>query len=145
MYGQMDKNDLIKRHKALFQKVISDEDIDMISLCVSSLADLAEPELRADIDNAYDKELVDLSFLTQNDVDDIYNNPPHKGDQLYSMIDDSYQSLKDWAWFIEPPKSKPSLLFGDPVETVFREDPKTGRNDPCPCGSGKKYKKCCLH
>lgn len=20
-----------------------------------------------------------------------------------------------------------------------------GRNDPCPCGSGKKYKKCCLH
>ncbi|MGD8940449.1 MAG: SEC-C metal-binding domain-containing protein, partial [Gammaproteobacteria bacterium] len=23
--------------------------------------------------------------------------------------------------------------------------PKVGRNDPCPCGSGKKYKKCCLH
>ncbi|WP_026016950.1 SEC-C metal-binding domain-containing protein, partial [Catenovulum agarivorans] len=22
---------------------------------------------------------------------------------------------------------------------------KVGRNDPCPCGSGKKYKKCCLH
>ena len=22
--------------------------------------------------------------------------------------------------------------------------PKVGRNDPCPCGSGKKYKKCCL-
>ena len=26
-----------------------------------------------------------------------------------------------------------------------REEPKVGRNDPCPCGSGKKYKKCCLH
>jgi hypothetical protein len=26
-----------------------------------------------------------------------------------------------------------------------RETPKIGRNDPCPCGSGKKYKKCCLH
>ncbi len=26
-----------------------------------------------------------------------------------------------------------------------RNTPKTGRNDPCPCGSGKKYKKCCLH
>lgn len=25
-----------------------------------------------------------------------------------------------------------------------REKPKTGRNDPCPCGSGRKYKKCCL-
>ncbi|HID96245.1 MAG TPA: preprotein translocase subunit SecA [Candidatus Latescibacteria bacterium] len=27
--------------------------------------------------------------------------------------------------------------------TVRREGPKVGRNDPCPCGSGKKYKKCC--
>ena len=27
--------------------------------------------------------------------------------------------------------------------TVKREDPKIGRNDDCPCGSGKKYKKCC--
>ena len=27
--------------------------------------------------------------------------------------------------------------------TVRRETPKTGRNDPCPCGSGKKFKKCC--
>jgi preprotein translocase subunit SecA len=29
-----------------------------------------------------------------------------------------------------------------PVETVRRDKPKVGRNDPCPCGSGKKYKKC---
>ena len=28
-------------------------------------------------------------------------------------------------------------------EPFVREEPKTGRNDPCPCGSGKKYKKCC--
>jgi hypothetical protein len=27
--------------------------------------------------------------------------------------------------------------------TVVRSDPKVGRNDPCPCGSGRKYKKCC--
>ncbi|MDQ1707896.1 MAG: preprotein translocase subunit SecA [Pyrinomonadaceae bacterium] len=28
------------------------------------------------------------------------------------------------------------------VKTVVRDQPKVGRNDPCPCGSGKKYKKC---
>ncbi|HEY0366241.1 MAG TPA: preprotein translocase subunit SecA, partial [Pyrinomonadaceae bacterium] len=28
------------------------------------------------------------------------------------------------------------------VKTVVRDQPKTGRNEPCPCGSGKKYKKC---
>ncbi len=30
-----------------------------------------------------------------------------------------------------------------PVATIHREQPRVGRNDPCPCGSGKKYKHCC--
>jgi uncharacterized protein len=29
------------------------------------------------------------------------------------------------------------------IKTIRRETPKVGRNDPCPCGSGKKFKKCC--
>jgi preprotein translocase subunit SecA len=29
------------------------------------------------------------------------------------------------------------------AQTVVRTNPKIGRNDPCPCGSGKKYKNCC--
>ena len=29
-------------------------------------------------------------------------------------------------------------------EAIKRSSPKVGRNDPCPCGSGKKHKKCCL-
>jgi preprotein translocase subunit SecA len=39
---------------------------------------------------------------------------------------------------------RPPRTGGDdaPVKTVRREEPKVGRNDPCPCGSGKKYKKC---
>jgi preprotein translocase subunit SecA len=38
----------------------------------------------------------------------------------------------------------PPRVGGDDatVKTVRREEPKVGRNDPCPCGSGKKYKKC---
>jgi uncharacterized protein YecA (UPF0149 family) len=31
---------------------------------------------------------------------------------------------------------------GPKTETVRREQPKVGRNDACPCGSGRKYKKC---
>ncbi len=31
------------------------------------------------------------------------------------------------------------------TQSVVRDQPKVGRNDPCPCGSGKKFKKCCLH
>lgn len=43
---------------------------------------------------------------------------------------------EDGQWYFvngEPPKPK----------TVVRAAPKVSRNDPCPCGSGKKYKKCC--
>jgi len=29
--------------------------------------------------------------------------------------------------------------------TIKRDKPKIGRNEPCPCGSGKKYKKCCIN
>ncbi len=32
-----------------------------------------------------------------------------------------------------------------PALPIRRESPRVGRNDYCPCGSGKKYKKCCLH
>ena len=36
----------------------------------------------------------------------------------------------------------PPMQQQQKVEQVIRHDPKIGRNDPCPCGSGKKYKQC---
>jgi len=41
-------------------------------------------------------------------------------------------------------QQQPARVGGDDakVVTVRRDEPKVGRNDPCPCGSGKKYKKC---
>ena len=38
---------------------------------------------------------------------------------------------------------QPARTGGDDViKTVRHDGPRVGRNDPCPCGSGKKYKKC---
>ncbi len=42
---------------------------------------------------------------------------------------------RDGKWLYETGEVK--------TETVVRASPKVGRNDPCPCGSGKKYKQCC--
>jgi preprotein translocase subunit SecA len=42
--------------------------------------------------------------------------------------------------------AKPTMTSGDGTDTAnktIRKGKKVGRNDPCPCGSGKKYKKCC--
>jgi preprotein translocase subunit SecA len=44
----------------------------------------------------------------------------------------------------QPPKQQPMFFSGGDAtpQTVKRREAKVGRNDPCPCGSGKKYKKC---
>lgn len=50
------------------------------------------------------------------------------------------KAVKKWM------QKHPEVLQGGEtvkVETFKREQPKVGRNEPCPCGSGKKYKKCC--
>jgi preprotein translocase subunit SecA len=42
-----------------------------------------------------------------------------------------------------PGTPRPARVGGDDaIKQVKRDEPKVGRNDPCPCGSGKKYKKC---
>ena len=55
-----------------------------------------------------------------------------------------YEYLHDKYYAIQK-RLNPSIVKNE-FETAVpyvREAPKTGRNDPCPCGSGKKYKKCC--
>jgi SWIM/SEC-C metal-binding protein len=53
----------------------------------------------------------------------------------------------NWKYTIELDPDQPEdvndlELLLNPTKTVIAEK-KIGRNDPCPCGSGKKYKKCC--
>ncbi len=57
--------------------------------------------------------------------------------------------IEDWQQQIGPAVERLyghfAIRAGQPVRPYVREIPKVGRNDPCPCGSGKKYKRCCLH
>ncbi|WP_428937425.1 SEC-C metal-binding domain-containing protein [Fontivita pretiosa] len=43
---------------------------------------------------------------------------------------------------LSPPPAAAAQAPAQP-QTIRRDTPKVGRNDPCPCGSGKKYKRCC--
>lgn len=51
----------------------------------------------------------------------------------------------DPGWLDDVDLSDPASLRepGGPSQPTVRATPKVGRNDPCPCGSGKKFKKCC--
>ncbi|HTM31157.1 MAG TPA: preprotein translocase subunit SecA [Vicinamibacterales bacterium] len=71
-----------------------------------------------------------------------YNNPSQESASVFS-------GSRAAAATQAPPEfgggsPRPARVGGDdaPVKTVKRDEPKIGRNDPCWCGSGKKYKKC---
>jgi len=50
--------------------------------------------------------------------------------------ENAFFSKEDGQWY---------FVEGEPVKTqpFVREAPKVGRNEPCPCGSGEKFKRCC--
>jgi hypothetical protein len=69
-----------------------------------------------------------------------------------SLITDAIDELSKWhcytdAFLAEQKRRKVSNEFrvAPWTETFMHETAPVGRNDPCPCGSGKKFKKCCLH
>lgn len=55
----------------------------------------------------------------------------------------SIRQMKKWMKAHEAELKAEQAGGAQKVETVVHEGPRIGRNDPCPCGSGKKYKKCC--
>lgn len=80
---------------------------------------------------------------------------------LYKFYDIENENLKKWKKMMEKQNklmqdlrekksNKDKRNFSnedikDDSKTFVRKEKKIGRNDPCPCGSGKKYKKCCIH
>lgn len=63
-----------------------------------------------------------------------YNMVAAKADWLYE--------LEEWDQLLTPERRK-ELYRQQKASGTIVKDKKIGRNDPCPCGSGKKYKKCC--
>jgi len=62
------------------------------------------------------------------------------------LVDESEQQQQRQQKASVPAPRRRAVLSSEPVmaeATVRRESDRVGRNDPCPCGSGKKYKKCC--
>ena len=59
-------------------------------------------------------------------------------------FDDEHDDDDDYGPYPAPPADL-DHREPEPIAPIRNTQPKIGRNDPCPCGSGKKYKKCCLN
>jgi hypothetical protein len=140
---------------------LEDDDFDLVSSLVCDLTDLADPAARDLILAAFEADIVDTFMIDPKTVEDIYR----RGGEVSSDDHDDwlrhyrsqYQEHQDWlrrprpaeprrasaeTWpsFVEPEPFAPP----PPPETVRYTEHRPGRNDPCWCGSGKKYKKCHL-
>jgi hypothetical protein len=130
-----------------------------IALLVSDLADLADPAARDLINTAFEEDLVETFIIDKKFVDEQYRRggEPARHDQdwldVYRVryqehFDDLNRPPPTPMISTRPPSRAQMEIDRAPLppvgETIRNVGPKLGRNDPCWCGSGKKYKKCHL-
>jgi Protein of unknown function (DUF1186)/SEC-C motif len=126
-------------------------------------ADLWPQEAMQELGRAYDDGLVDENSIAWEDVEDALALGQHGAMKARSWRDpviiDVVKSMNWMQCFHKEPEGErgaddeeeglvePWLpdyrSIGDRSITVRRTEPKVGRNQPCTCGSGKKFKKCC--
>ncbi len=119
-----------------------DEDENFCIMLGSLLLHFPRPRHRALLERLVEStDLIDRESL-EAAYEEATDQPPWEpyGDpwQFYDP-DEIAARQKQWA-----EQDAADLLSSAPIEPYIRDAPKVGRNDPCPCGSGKKYKKCCL-
>ena len=125
------------------------EDLDVRSLVGSTLLDFARPEHRAALDELADLQPRKLRMFSRGEVEQTYAAGGREPDWVrfadpwtfYAQDEIAERQLQ---WAEEARREAEEALLDEPGETYVRPEPKIGRNDPCPCGSGKKYKKCCM-
>ncbi len=131
-------------------------DSDLIGILVNDILDFNGTALIPKIEELYKKEIVDLNSC--GDIKEVkehftnYKEGNHKNDII--SIFDIYEKVKLWAsnddydptYDDNNIHNEKDILANDlRDEQIITANIKTGRNDPCHCGSGKKYKKCCLN
>lgn len=118
------------------------------TLCRCHFIDML-PEIRYMFDN----DLIDEFSMGKYDsyVDAMFQYLEYKKNFCNASIH-AADTLQNWTSFSESEYEAPSARdFGKILNRLDREwnqpirKGKIGRNDPCPCGSGKKYKQCCLN
>lgn len=166
---RLSREKAVQRLREHLQNAVAERNIDMVSGLVAELTSYSPREARAEIEDAFHRGLVDISLIDLKFVEEsIAEGESRFQKELQNCrptgVSDAIDELSGWYAFQEPrdirddessesddtwfkdddgdtdwEEEHPSVEFG----TIRHTDPRVGRNDPCPCGSGKKFKKCC--
>jgi uncharacterized protein YecA (UPF0149 family) len=106
---------------------------------VGVCTDLYPEEVLEDIKQAFKDDLIDEMFIDLESVEETLAQGKERvledlrKDRRHWFISNTVTEMEWWACFDQEPPPRPEVS----------KRGKIGRNEPCPCGSGKKYKRCC--
>jgi hypothetical protein len=135
-WGEKTRDEVLAYYTSLFHGGLVREPHHVWDGLVSCCTDLYPGEVYDEIQQAFREGLVDDTFIDRTYIEQELS----RGKEIvlaklhqsrYRRIQDTIAELEGWASF-QPARTTP-------LATML----KVGRNAPCPCGSGKKYKKCC--
>ena len=166
--GRLTRDEAVQRLREHLQHAIATEDAELGNALCSELLNYSPHEAADEIREAFRLDLVECGFIAPEDLEKTLA----EGDaRLRKSLDrcpptgvpDAVEELREWAAFQDEPSGggpgvsspssagraddwSPDLDDDEPLTppgTLRNTTPKVGRNNPCPCGSGRKYKKCC--
>jgi hypothetical protein len=157
--GQKSRDEIVSYFTALFRGKLERRWSQVWNGLVAYSSDLYPEELMDDIERAYEEGLVEPGYVG---LDEVKQDLAMGKDRMLArranshhrrLVEDTVAEMGWWACFREDShnrrQDKPaaSAQASLPPPATYsqtkRTARKTGRNEPCPCGSGKKYKKCC--
>ena len=136
--GEATRQEVMAYYQSLFRGGLTREPSQVWASLVSCSTDLYPEEVVGDIRQAFEEGLVDEMFIDVRYVMEAFARDREIvlrelwRDRKRRFIEDLIEDMEWWACFHRSTKSQ-----------VAMQKEKVGRNDPCRCGSGKKFKRCC--
>ncbi|RGD94630.1 SEC-C domain-containing protein [Clostridiaceae bacterium AF29-16BH] len=132
--------------KGVYEKLLEEPDVE-VKGTVKELAEkygLSVMEMTGFLDGI-NESLVEANPIEEMEEDTVVSLKFDKEKLYKNMVDakaDWLYELPQWDKIFDKEKKHELYLEQKKSGTIVK-GPKIGRNDPCPCGSGKKYKQCC--
>ncbi len=157
LLGKLPRADVVAYYAHVAETLKGPDNEHWADLIVLTLASLREATLAPAIEAWFEAGLVDEGYADRAEVARVTadNSGRIEEDLLRPSVFTSLaEYLCGWDWFNStdpaefavagPGSGAEETDDREPIQPYIRESRKIGRNEPCPCGSGKKYKKCCL-
>jgi hypothetical protein len=156
--GQLPREFVMDYFKQLMSGKLTDTNYYLNAEIVCCCDDLYPEEVYADIKRLYEEEVIEAFVIRMDSIDKTLKRTKedvlrsNQQDYKFQLITDTIKELQGWACFHQDQyktsansfsKIERSAAYSEQNRNPAIKIVKISRNDPCTCGSGKKYKKCC--